>query len=236
MIDWLSEWLREIIIIILIASFVELILPNKSMQRYTKVTISLFIILTILSPIISFIQSDFNVEQLFSEQSINNVWDENVGENEMPSLAEVMEQGNDLRTKQETLTAKWIEQQIAEEMNTQLIEVVKPWSVKDIMVKIDSQSEEEVVQSAITNVEVHLHAQEETPEEVSSGIAVVAPVKEVEEITIEFHSVNLEDLKQQESTKVQQEDEQFKAIKNEVKALFYEQWGVNEDDIVILLQ
>ncbi|MGO4372914.1 hypothetical protein AB4Z21_19555 [Paenibacillus sp. MCAF20] len=40
MVAWLSDWLRDIIAVILIAVFVELLLPNKA-SRLDKVTVSL---------------------------------------------------------------------------------------------------------------------------------------------------------------------------------------------------
>lgn len=60
MIAWLSEWLREIIAVILIAVFVELLLPNKAMLRYVRLVVGLFILLTILSPILKALESDFD--------------------------------------------------------------------------------------------------------------------------------------------------------------------------------
>lgn len=60
MLEWLNEWLKSIIIIILLAAFVDLILPNRSMQRYVKFVVSLFVLMTILTPIVKIIVSDFD--------------------------------------------------------------------------------------------------------------------------------------------------------------------------------
>lgn len=57
MIAWLSEWLKEIVMIVLLAVFVDLILPNRSMQRYVKVVLSLLILLAILSPLVELLRS-----------------------------------------------------------------------------------------------------------------------------------------------------------------------------------
>jgi len=59
---WLSDWLRDIIAVILLAVFVELLLPNKAMQRYARLVVGLFILLTILSPILKLIQSDIGAK------------------------------------------------------------------------------------------------------------------------------------------------------------------------------
>ncbi|WP_138753403.1 stage III sporulation protein AF [Paenibacillus sinopodophylli] len=62
MVAWLSDWLRDIIAIILLAVFVELLLPNRAMQRYARLVVGLFILLTILSPILKLIQSDIGAK------------------------------------------------------------------------------------------------------------------------------------------------------------------------------
>ena len=62
MIAWLSDWLRDIIAVILLAVFVELLLPNQAMQRYARLVVGLFILLTILSPILKLIQSDIGAK------------------------------------------------------------------------------------------------------------------------------------------------------------------------------
>ncbi|BCG60095.1 stage III sporulation protein AF [Paenibacillus sp. URB8-2] len=56
--SWLGGWLREIIMIVLLASFVELLLPSKSMERYARLVLSLLVLLTMLSPIVSLMKGD----------------------------------------------------------------------------------------------------------------------------------------------------------------------------------
>lgn len=56
--SWLGGWLREIILVVLLASFVELLLPSKSMERYARLVLSLLILLTMLSPIVSLLKGD----------------------------------------------------------------------------------------------------------------------------------------------------------------------------------
>jgi stage III sporulation protein AF len=56
--SWLGDWLREIILVVLLAAFVELLLPSKSMERYARLVLSLLILLTLLSPIVSLLKGD----------------------------------------------------------------------------------------------------------------------------------------------------------------------------------
>lgn len=55
---WLGGWLRELILVVLMAAFVEMLLPSKSMERYARLVLSLLVLLTMLSPIISLLKGD----------------------------------------------------------------------------------------------------------------------------------------------------------------------------------
>ncbi|MNH89675.1 Stage III sporulation protein AF [compost metagenome] len=55
---WLGDWLRELILVVLLAAFVEMLLPSKSMERYARLVLSLLVLLTMLSPIVSMLKGD----------------------------------------------------------------------------------------------------------------------------------------------------------------------------------
>ncbi|MCR2803116.1 stage III sporulation protein AF [Paenibacillus soyae] len=97
MIGWLSDWLRDIIAVILLAVLVELLLPNKAMQRYARLVVGLFILLTILSPVLRLIQSDFG-DRLHAGMEL---WDERTMQNEvkMPSLEEIQKRAEAIQTQ-----------------------------------------------------------------------------------------------------------------------------------------
>lgn len=52
MIKFLSSWAQGIIVTVIIAALIELILPNGSSKKYVKVVIGMYILFTIVSPII----------------------------------------------------------------------------------------------------------------------------------------------------------------------------------------
>lgn len=57
MIASVSAWIKDIIFIVLFASFMELLLPSSSMQRFIRVIMGLCIMLTILNPALNIIQN-----------------------------------------------------------------------------------------------------------------------------------------------------------------------------------
>lgn len=64
MIAIIAAWVKGIILVVLFASFLELLLPNSSMQRFIRVIMGLFIMLAILNPVIDIIQNRWGNDQV----------------------------------------------------------------------------------------------------------------------------------------------------------------------------
>lgn len=63
----LTEWITSIILFILLATVVEMLLPNSAMQKYTKLVIGLLLIVVILTPILKLLSSD--MDELFAKMA-----------------------------------------------------------------------------------------------------------------------------------------------------------------------
>jgi stage III sporulation protein AF len=118
-IAWLSDWLRDIIAVILLAVFVELLLPNKAMQRYARLVVGLFILLTILSPILKLIQSDIGAKldegmKSWSESAMTKEV-QMTGLNQIKRDAEAMSEKRTLEAAK--LTERTLEASIQNELN-----------------------------------------------------------------------------------------------------------------------
>lgn len=59
--DIITGWVTNIILLILVATVLELLLPNSSMQRYVKMVIGLMLMAVILSPLLKIFTEDFDV-------------------------------------------------------------------------------------------------------------------------------------------------------------------------------
>lgn len=57
MIDAITVWVKGIVFVVLFAAFLELLLPSNSMQRFVRVIMGLFIMLTILQPVIEMLDN-----------------------------------------------------------------------------------------------------------------------------------------------------------------------------------
>lgn len=57
--SFITEWMTNIIIFILLATIFDMLLPNSSLQKYTKMVIGLLLIAVIITPLFKLIASDF---------------------------------------------------------------------------------------------------------------------------------------------------------------------------------
>lgn len=61
--DYITGWITEIILLILLAVVLEMLLPNSNMQRYVRMVVGLLLLLALLSPVLSIFNTD--VEKVF---------------------------------------------------------------------------------------------------------------------------------------------------------------------------
>jgi stage III sporulation protein AF len=64
----LTSWIKEIIYIILFATFLEFLLPNGQMRKFIRVIIGLFIMLAILSPVMDIMSRGQQLDRNFSQR------------------------------------------------------------------------------------------------------------------------------------------------------------------------
>ncbi|WP_102263547.1 stage III sporulation protein AF [Mesobacillus jeotgali] len=75
--DFIKEWITNIIIFILLATVLDMLLPNSSFQKYTKIVTGLILIAIILSPVMKLFTSDFE-SAIASMGQFHSLEDENI--------------------------------------------------------------------------------------------------------------------------------------------------------------
>ena len=105
MLEWFRSWTTGIVIAVIIATIIEMILPNSTSKKYIKIIIGIFIVYTIISPVIgSFKGEDLNnyikVEN-YIQSSSNALQTNEVSDNAQSSIKKIYSQNlqNDLKTK-----------------------------------------------------------------------------------------------------------------------------------------
>ena len=105
MLEWFKSWATGIVIAVIIATIIEMILPNSTSKKYIKIIIGIFIVYTVISPVIgSFKGEDLNnyikVEN-YIQSSSNALQTNEVSDNAQSSIKKIYAQNlqNDLKIK-----------------------------------------------------------------------------------------------------------------------------------------
>ncbi|GIO30736.1 MULTISPECIES: stage III sporulation protein AF [Paenibacillus] len=180
---WLSSWLKEVIMVVLLASFVDLILPSRSMERYVKLVLSLLILLTLLGPLIKILTDAAEVKIA----AAFNAMDQTYEAGGKGSLQQIMNEAKQLQTRQQKQSLEWAAREVAAQMKDQIrkesgerAEVAVVLAMPEGMGG-DAKSE----QPYIKGVTVTLKAKEEAPKQeaenpLSSGEIRIEPVMPVQ--------------------------------------------------------
>jgi stage III sporulation protein AF len=197
-VDWLAGWLREIIFIVLIAVFIDLLLPNRAMERYVRFVVSLLILLTLISPIMRFFSADAK-DQL--EAAFSTSWDGLESHSQVQSTEAILQQGEKLREKQESEALAWAGEEAARQMKQQ-IERSTGQQVERVTVKLKTKPTDksgaggvaplaaEPVISAVEVVMAQVKSEEQIAKAGEAGRGPGVSIAPVEKIKI---SVNTSD-------------------------------------------
>jgi stage III sporulation protein AF len=97
--SFLSSWITNIILFVLLAIVLELLLPNSALQKYVKMVIGLLLIVIILTPVLKFITEDFDkvlasvgVSTIAQEKKIENLIESKKREIQASQHAYILEQ------------------------------------------------------------------------------------------------------------------------------------------------
>lgn len=68
--NWISNWIQGIIIAVIIGTIIEMLLPEGSCKKYVKVVIGVYILFSIVSPVITKVTgSEFRVSDIYDINS-----------------------------------------------------------------------------------------------------------------------------------------------------------------------
>ena len=106
MLEFISVWAQGIIVSVIIATIIEVILPNSSNSKYIKFVIGVFILFTIISPIINKFSSNkisdkINFDSYIDTSTNNSAITTNVNLNNEDTIRKMYEENLkiDIKTK-----------------------------------------------------------------------------------------------------------------------------------------
>lgn len=162
MLDWFRSWSKSIIIAVIISTIIEMILPDNTSKKYIKIIIGIFVVYTIISPVIDQFMGQSIDDYLNFDDSIetssNAVESNTISNNAQSSIKRIYKQNleNDLKIKlsEQGYIAESVVVYISED-DTYSLEKIELKIQKKETPKIDKKQTQSIVQS-IKSVKVKL--------------------------------------------------------------------------------
>ncbi|SFC47694.1 stage III sporulation protein AF [Bacillus sp. 491mf] len=149
--QFVVEWIRNIIVFLLLATMLHMLLPNSNLQKYVKFVVSLLLVVLILTPLFKLFQTD--IQDVIANASQNKYMENGSIENE------ISEKKKEIQASQRA----YILEQMAVQMKKQVgkeLEEQYGMAVKSMQIKVPEDKKEVKSQQDIQSVVVLLQANE----------------------------------------------------------------------------
>lgn len=203
MISWLNSWAQGIIVAVVIATIIELILPEGSCKKYVKVVIGIYILFTIIAPVIGKVsKKDIDINDILNTQKYEQ---------------EISKNNNDIYKKFESNNSRTIKDIYVSNLETDIksklkdkgyevtntyikVKNDKNYSIDKISVDVvkkenSKQNEKENKNESIENININIQISNDT----NSGESKTVSINETEKQNIKKY---LSDTYQLEETNI----------------------------------
>jgi stage III sporulation protein AF len=138
LIEYLTDWLKKLIMLVLLATFADMLLPNSKMQQYAKMVIGLFIILTMLAPVFML----FKVDNLTEKISLNSL---GLGSmHSTSSYSQLLKDGERLRKEQYEQILATLSKQFGDELSQQIEETYAIKNNVEVVLSLNNENEPQI--------------------------------------------------------------------------------------------
>ncbi|RKN84703.1 stage III sporulation protein AF [Paenibacillus ginsengarvi] len=225
---WLSGWLKEIIVIVLLAAFVELLLPNNAYQRYVRTVLGLFILLSLLSPLLSVFKMKWDSQKILA--SVERLGDVGTGGQtfgQMRSMQAIMQDADRWRQSDRSDAQRLMEKELAAELQSSIGGEANV-TVKQVKLQISYDNNGTPSMKHMQVILDHRQSPEGTATAEPPGRK---PIAAVEPVTIDIR-VGRSEAKSDE-TKLTSEQI---AAKGRIYDQLKRQWQLNRDQVTLLYE
>lgn len=207
MVSFLSTWAEQIIVAVIIATIIEMILPSGNNKKYIKAIIGVYILFTIISPILGKITNidldNIDYEKYFKELDTSQTISQSLTQNNDKSIEEIYENN------------------IKQDMKAKLKE--QGYIVENIDLNIEFKNE--VNYGKINSVNLSVYKTEESEETSENSKTNTITVDKVEKVTIGNTIKNTSNNQNKENIK--------ESEKNEIKKYISSIYEVTKKNIKI---
>lgn len=148
-IEFLTIWLKDIVLVFIFTSIVELVIPNSNMKKYANMIIGFLVIIVIITPFIKLIHKDYSFTKDLYKNQVEGIVFEYKDNKELSRVQEDQIKGfyiNKVKVEIEDLIAKTTNYSI-EKINISISEEESDFgklkAVELILSEIESEEKEE---------------------------------------------------------------------------------------------
>mgnify|MGYP005836822107 CR=1 FL=1 len=195
------SWITTIVAAVLITGFLEMLLPESGLQKFVRVVLGIFIMITILNPLLSLINQNIKFEHVALKASGQGMTD----------LDEILVQGN--RLKQ--VAGEMADEQYSQGLNKQiraLALLVEGVADAQAQVELEKKAERGGTSAKIIRIKVAVKTE---------GIFLENEDKAIKPIQVKITPENSQDLSQGEKEKIGKKEERLKKAIQTTVANFY---------------
>lgn len=207
MIEFLSNWAKDICLAVIVISILEMILPNNKSKKYVKMCMGVYLLFTMISPFIK--NSDkFNLNELNLDKNILTSSNIEEGELDQSSM--------DKRLKE--IYEEELEKDIKEKLEEKGYSITK--------CKVEANLENTQTNGGINKIELKVEnaKQEEKENKEDVENKIIDQIQKIKTVEI---GKSKNELENQEITKITKTD------KKEIEKFLIEEYGVNEECLEI---
>lgn len=168
--DFLNTWLQGIIVSVIIASIIEMIIPNGNNKKYIKMVLGVYVVFNIITPIVNKISKNnfelssiINIDKYEKELQTYEVGSDNstIEENNKQNIKQIyiLNLKKDMKAKLEEkdYKVKDIEILLKENENYEINEITIYLEEKDNKNKSEDKENENIIAiNQIENIDIHI--------------------------------------------------------------------------------
>lgn len=218
MVNFLSSWVKNLSLAIIVVSILEMLLPNNKTKKYVKMVMGLYILFSIISPFIK--NSDkLNFENIDVSSYINEELD--------TSNVEVNQESMDKRLKEIYI----------EELENDITKKLKEKGYTIEYCKVDANISQENNDSGIKNITLKLDKKEETRTDENSKAnenttetienKIVSEIQKIQKVEVKVGNNTKENSTEKENSKITKTDIES------VKEFLISEYGVSKSCLKI---
>lgn len=161
--EMIKSWVRDLVILVIFASMLEMLLPNGTLKKYVKLVIGFFMMLALLNPILSFFRADYTAFYPF-----------NTLPNGKSQQAQIQHEGAKIQKANETMAVNAFQNQLEQQIRALIL---TQGEVEDARVQVKA-TENGTIQAIQIGLNL-VRAEEEKDNNTTSSCRVetVKPVK-----------------------------------------------------------